>query len=83
MPLIIHSNYRSAFLCVEDEIYKDAMVWRDFDQLQSYLGALDETDGAQRTLSKLLRRLPGRMYEIIRGVDTDCATFAAAGAEAM
>lgn len=42
LPLIVHSNYRSAFLCVEDEVYSDAMVWRDFDQLQSYLSIVDQ-----------------------------------------
>lgn len=42
LPLIIHSNYRSPFLCVQDEVYRDAMLWRDFGQLRSYLTAIDK-----------------------------------------
>jgi hypothetical protein len=40
VPLLIHSNYRSEFLSVEFEIYKEAMVWRTFDELSAHLGSL-------------------------------------------
>lgn len=42
LPLIIHSNYRSAFLCVQDEVYREAMIWRDFDQLSAHLATIGE-----------------------------------------
>jgi len=40
VPLLIHSNYRSEFLSVEFEIYREAMVWRTFDELRAHLGGL-------------------------------------------
>jgi hypothetical protein len=38
---LIHSNYRSEFLCVEFEVYREAMIWRHFDQLRVHLNTLD------------------------------------------
>jgi hypothetical protein len=40
LPLLIHSNYRSEFLCVECEVYRDAMIWRNFDQFRDHIGRL-------------------------------------------
>jgi hypothetical protein len=42
LPLVIHSNYRSEFLCVECEVYRDAMIWRDFDQFRRHVGLLGQ-----------------------------------------
>lgn len=41
LPLVIHSNYRSEFLSVEFEVYREAMIWRDLDQLQVQLSTID------------------------------------------
>ena len=41
LPLVIHSNYSSEFLCVECEVYRDAMIWRNFDQFRQHVGRLD------------------------------------------
>lgn len=40
IPLLIHSNYRSEFLSVEFEIYREAMVWRTFEELRAHLDSL-------------------------------------------
>lgn len=40
VPLLIHSNYRSEFLSVEFEIYREAMIWRTFGELLTHLTSL-------------------------------------------